>query len=127
MNEGGFWMKKATLVFALLAFFAVGAYAAQTGGASGGQGDKQTMKGGMKAEKAPLKTMTGTISDDGKSFTDDKDKKQWTIKNPEDVKGHEGHHVKVQAHVYKDTNEIHVMKVMMMGEKGHKGGKKGAS
>jgi hypothetical protein len=85
------------------------------------------MKGGMKAEKAPLKTMTGTISDDGKSFTDDKDKKQWTIKNPEDVKGHEGHHVKVQAHVYKDTNEIHVMKVMMMGEKGHKGGKKGAS
>jgi hypothetical protein len=73
-----------------------------------------------KAAKAPLKTIAGTISDDGKSFTADKGKKQWTIQNPDDVKGHEGHHVKLQAHVYADKNEVHVMKVTMMGEKGKK-------
>jgi hypothetical protein len=77
-----------------------------------------------KSAKAPLKTIAGTISDDGKTFTADKDKKEWTIKNPEDVKGHEGHHVKLQAHVYADTNEVHVMKVTMMAAKAKK---KGAS
>ena len=75
-----------------------------------------------KSAKAPLKTIAGTISDDGKSFTADKDKKQWSIKNPDDVKGHEGHHVKLQAHVYADTNEVHVMKVTMAGAKGKKKG-----
>ena len=60
------------------------------------------------------------LSDDGKSFTPDKGGKQWTLKNPEDVKGHEGHHVKLAAHVYKDTNELHVMKVTMMNQKAGK-------
>jgi len=74
-----------------------------------------------KAEKPPLKWLKGTISDDGKSFTADKDKSTtWTIKNPEDVKGHEGHHVKVQAHVYKADNSIHVMKVEMLKAKKEK-------
>ena len=30
------------------------------------------------------------------------------------------HHVKLQAHVYKDTNELHVMKVTMMNQKAGK-------
>lgn len=88
---------------------------------SAGQADQSA--GTTKAEKpakAPLKTIAGTISDDGKSFTADKDKAQWTIQNPDDVKGHEGHHVKLQAHVYADKKEVHVMKVTMMGEKGKK-------
>jgi hypothetical protein len=83
----------------------------------------QSAAGTTKAEKpakAPLKTIAGTISDDGKSFTADKDKAQWTIQNPDDVKGHEGHHVKLQAHVYADKKEVHVMKVTMAGEKGKK-------
>jgi hypothetical protein len=105
-------MKKATFVFAILAFFAVAAWAAQD-------------TGSKKPAKAPLKTMAGKISDDGKSFTADSDSKQWTIQNPEAVKGHEGHHVKVQAHVYADKNEIHVMKVTMIKEGGGK--KKGGS
>jgi hypothetical protein len=73
-----------------------------------------------KAPAAPLKWLKGTISDDGKSFTADKDKSTWSIKNPDDVKGHEGHHVKVQAHVYKDDNSIHVMKVEMVKAKKEK-------
>lgn len=69
------------------------------------------------AENPPLKTIKGTISADGKSFTPDKGKETWTLKNPEDVKGHEGHHVNLEAHVYKDTHELHVMKVTMVGDK----------
>ena len=74
-----------------------------------------------KAAAGPkLKDIKGTISADGKSFVNDKDKKSWTIKNPEDVKGHEGHHVVLNAHVYPDTNEVHVMKVTMVPAKAAK-------
>jgi hypothetical protein len=38
-------------------------------------------------------SITGKISDDGKTFASDKDSKSWTISNPDAVKGHEGHHV----------------------------------
>ena len=55
----------------------------------------------------------GTISDDGKSFTSEKDKKTWTIVNPDAVKGHEGHHVILNAHVYPDKMEVHVMSLKM--------------
>lgn len=73
-----------------------------------------------KAAKAPLKWLKGTISQDGNSFTADKDNSNWSIKNPDAVKGHEGHHVRVQAHVYKADNAIHVMKVEMVKSKAAK-------
>lgn len=63
---------------------------------------------GTKAVK-----VMGKISDDGKSFVSDKDGKSWTIKNPEAVKGHEGHHVVLTAHVYPDKGEVHVMSLKM--------------
>ena len=56
----------------------------------------------------------GTVSDDGKTFTDDRDQKAWTVQNPEALKGHEGHHVSVKAHVHEDKGEIHVVSVRMM-------------
>jgi pentapeptide MXKDX repeat protein len=66
---------------------------------------------GSKAVK-----VTGKISDDGKSFVSDKDSKSWTIANPEAVKGHEGHHVVLTAHVYADKGEVHVMSLKMAGD-----------
>ncbi|HEX7423012.1 MAG TPA: hypothetical protein VF311_03865 [Terriglobales bacterium] len=57
--------------------------------------------------------VTGKVSDDGKTFVSDKDSKSWTITNPEAVKGHEGHHVTLTAHVYADKNEVHVMSLKM--------------
>ena len=111
-------MKRVLLsMVAALVALTFSAYAQSTAGST------DQAAGTTKAEKpakAPLKTIAGTISDDGKSFTADKDKAQWTIQNPDDVKGHEGHHVKLQAHVYADKKEVHVMKVTMMGEKGKK-------
>ena len=68
----------------------------------------------MKADasKKAVK-VEGKISDDGKMFMSDKDNKNWTIVNPDAVKGHEGHHVVLTAHVYADKNEVHVMSLKM--------------
>jgi hypothetical protein len=57
--------------------------------------------------------VVGTIGKDGKTFTGDKDKKSWKLVNPEAVKGHEGHHVKLNAHFYPDKGEAHVMSLSM--------------
>jgi hypothetical protein len=68
----------------------------------------------MKADAAKKAVpITGKISDDGKMFVSDKDSKSWTLVNPDAVKGHEGHHVTLTAHVYPDKNEIHVMSLKM--------------
>jgi hypothetical protein len=37
-------------------------------------------------------------------------------KQPEAVKGHEGHHVTLKAHVYADKNEVHVMSLKMAAD-----------
>jgi len=76
--------------------------------------DKGTAKSSV--ENPPLKTIRGTISDDGKTFTSDKGNEIWTLKNPEEVKGPEGHRVNLNAHVYKDKHELHLMKVTMVGD-----------
>jgi len=59
--------------------------------------------------------VTGKISDDGKTFVNDKDGKSWTISNPDAVKGHEGHHVTLKAHVSTDRNEVEVVSLKMAG------------
>jgi hypothetical protein len=46
-------------------------------------------------------------------FVSDKDGKSWTISNPAAVKGHEGHHVILQAQVDADKNEVHVVSLKM--------------
>jgi pentapeptide MXKDX repeat protein len=68
----------------------------------------------MKADSsAKAVVVKGKISADGKSFVSDKDSKSWTISNPDAVKGHEGHHVALTAHVYADKGEVHVVSLKM--------------
>ncbi len=69
----------------------------------------------MKKDDASKKAIDvkGKISADGKTFVSDKDNKSWTIVNPDAVKGHEGHHVILNAHVYPDKGEVHVMSLKM--------------
>jgi hypothetical protein len=43
----------------------------------------------------------------------DSDSKTWTIANPDAVKGHEGHHVTLTAHVNSDKGEVHVVSLKM--------------
>src|SRR5205814_8497261 len=66
----------------------------------------------MKAEKASAKavSLSGKISADGKTFGDNK---SWTVSNPEALKGHEGHEVKLKVHEDAAKNEIHVVSVKM--------------
>ena len=68
------------------------------------------------AAKAPLMTLKGTVKMDGDRYTfvNDKDGKSWDVMNPEELKGHEGHHVQLSAHVYADKNSIHIMSVKML-------------
>lgn len=65
---------------------------------------------------APLMTLKGKVKADGDKYTfvNDKDQKSWDVMNPETLKGHEGHHVQLSAHVYSDKMAIHVMSVKMM-------------
>jgi hypothetical protein len=65
---------------------------------------------------APLKTIQGTVKPDGDKmkFVTDEDKKTWEVMNPEALKGHEGHHVELSAHIYADKGAIHVMTVKML-------------
>lgn len=80
------------------------------------QDTMQGSAGTSKAAAAPLKDIKGTVKADGDklTFVADKDMKSWDVMNPETLKGHEGHHVQVSAHVYADKNAIHVMSVKML-------------
>ena len=49
-------------------------------------------------------------------FVSDKDKSVWAVENPEDLKGHEGHHVRVTAHVDAANKSIHVASVKMLSQ-----------
>ena len=105
--------------FALALMLSLGATAfAQDNSSSGSAASSAS----DKDKKPPLKWVKGTIkTDNGKTWLiADKGQKQWEIVNPDAVQGHEGHHVKVQAHIYADKNQIHVMKVEMLKAKGEK-------
>jgi Spy/CpxP family protein refolding chaperone len=87
---------------------------------------QDTMKncdmGKASAGKAPLMTLKGTVKADGDkiTFVNDADQKIWDVMNPETLKGHEGHHVQLSAHVYADKSTIHVMKVKMLKQAAEK-------
>ena len=68
----------------------------------------QTATSGKKAKAEHLK---GTISQDDKTFTEDKTNRTWTIANPDEVKGKEGENVRLTAHVDPSDNSLHVVKV----------------
>jgi|SRR5580700_2346724 hypothetical protein len=65
-------------------------------------------------------SVTGKISDDGKSFVSDKDGKTWTISNPDAVKGHEGHHVTLKAQADADKGTVRVQSLKMVKDTGMK-------
>jgi hypothetical protein len=79
--------------------------------------DAMKQDNNMQANSAPKPVnIKGKISDDGTTFVSDKDGKTWKIINPDAVKGHEGHHVILNAHVYADKGEVHVMSLKMASD-----------
>ena len=97
-------MKKALLILALGAWLIPVAAFAQ-----------DNMKPSPDQTKPMAKSahVVGKISDDGKSFVSDKDGKTWTIDNPDAVKGHEGHHVVLNAQVDAGAGSVHVNSLKM--------------
>jgi len=77
---------------------------------------KAEKKEAKAAEKGKDMHLTGWIKDEnGKTvFVNDKDKKSWDIANPEAVKGHEGHHVKVSAKLDEANHSVTIDKLTMM-------------
>ena len=105
-------MKKLALILLALVLLASLSAFAQDPGTQGGMGQQAS------AEKASTKavTLSGKVSDDGKSFVSGKDNKSWTVSNPEALKGHEGHEVTIKAHEDAAKNEIHVVSVKMKSD-----------
>jgi uncharacterized protein YpmS len=57
------------------------------------------------------KQMTGKVSSDGKTFTNDKDSKSYTVDNPDALKGHEGEPVALVVQMDPTTNTVHILTV----------------
>jgi hypothetical protein len=100
-------MKKLMMIFFALSLLMSAVVVAQ-----------DTMKQDTMKNDASTRAVSvgGKISDDEKTFVSDKDTKSRTISNPEAVKGHEGHHVTLTAHVYADKNEVHLMSLKMAAD-----------
>ena len=117
-------MKKLfVLTVALLTMLTMGAIAQDQTGATSGKKSKKsstaTSDTGSMA-KAKSQKLTGTIGQDGKSFTNDADQSSWTISNPDKVKGHEGHHVVLKGTTDDAAKSVTVSSVTMAGAKSGK-------
>ena len=99
------------MVFTFMVLVTLGGWAH----ASAQKNDKSTDDSSAKARI----TATGVVSNDGKKFIADKDKKEWTIDNPDAVKGDAGHHVRLEADETR-TDTLHVRSVKAM-DKGKAG------
>jgi hypothetical protein len=130
-----------TLAFAFLFSFGMALAAQTTSGAAqsddnAAKQDKNASKQDKKIAKAEKKEakaaekgkdmrLTGWVKEDnGKTvFVNDKDKQTWDIANPDAVKGHEGHHVKVKAKLDEANHSLTIDKLTMMGAGKQSGGK----
>jgi biopolymer transport protein ExbD len=64
----------------------------------------------------PMQTMSGKVSQDGKTFTSDSGSKNYTVSNPDALKGHEGQHVALIVHVDPQDGVLHIAQVEMPGK-----------
>ena len=56
-------------------------------------------------------SIMGTVSEQGEKLRFVTDQRAWNVYNPETLKGHEGHYVRVNAHVYPDKGLIQITEV----------------
>jgi hypothetical protein len=60
--------------------------------------------------EAGLTTLMGIVQD-GDKLRFVTDQRAWNVDNPETLKGHEGHYVRVTAHFYPSKDSIHITEV----------------
>ncbi len=109
-----------TLLFAFLISASLSLAAQEPAGKDQSSTDKKVQKAEKKEAKAAQKgkdmSLTGWVRDQGGKtvFENDKDKQSWDISNPDAVKGHEGHHVKVKAKLDESNHSLTVDKLTML-------------
>ena len=107
-------------VFACLLGMSLLGFAQDTSSQTSTSTDKKVTKAEKKEAKAAEKgkdmRLTGWVKEEaGKTvFVNDKDKQSWDISNPDAVKGHEGHHVRVKAKLDEANHSLTVDKLTMM-------------
>ena len=107
------------LVMSLVLCIAAGVSASDKGKATSVNGwVTDTMCGAKDAhaggEACTKKCMAGGAK---MAFVSDADKSVWGVDNPDALKGHEGHHVTIEAHVDAKAKSVHVESVTMMADK----------
>jgi hypothetical protein len=111
---------KRLLMLAIAGLFSLGLMAQSTSTAA--QSDNNAAKTDNKEAKTAAKgkdmSLTGWVKEEGgkTTFVNDKDKQSWEISNPDAVKGHEGHHVKVKAKLDEANHSLTVDSLKMMKE-----------
>jgi Ni/Co efflux regulator RcnB len=108
-------MKKLLSAIVVLVFALATVAFAQS---NGSQSNSQPQKGqqGMSQQNAQTTSagnqqMSGTVSKNGKSFTDSSNNKTYSVGNPNALSGHEGQPVGLIVHVDPDNNVIHIIQV----------------
>jgi uncharacterized low-complexity protein len=104
-------MKKVlALCFAFVLVLSMVAVAQDASSSSATSAKQDSSQSAAKAD-----SISGKVSDDGKSIVD-KDGKSWTVSNPDALKGHEGHQVILKGEVDSSKNEVRVDSVKMAGD-----------
>jgi pectin methylesterase-like acyl-CoA thioesterase len=73
------------------------------------QNDNQTQQNQANAKNN--KNMSGKVSSDGKTFTNDVDSKKYRVNNPSALQDYEDKHVAVIVAVDPDTGDLHIIQV----------------
>ena len=73
------------------------------------QNDNQTQQNQANAKNN--KNMSGKVSSDGKTFTNDVDSKKYKVNNPSALQDYEDQHVAVIVAVDPDTGDLHIIQV----------------
>ncbi len=105
-------MKKPVLIsmIAFLTCVPVMVQAGQSGGAAQDRGSET-----RKKSRKPT-SLSGMVGTDGKTLTADKDRRIWTVSNPEALSGINGLHVRVRAQLDAALSQIRIVSVSAFAE-----------
>jgi Flp pilus assembly protein TadD len=103
-------MRSSILVVLCFAFsFAAVAWSQDQGTSQSGNQASQSNQ--SQTSTNGNQNMSGKVSHDRKSVTNDKNDKRYTVDNPQALQGMEDQHVALIVHVDPDNNVIHVVQV----------------
>ena len=110
MNKAIRWSVEALLMLSLSAFAQADKQAKKT--------EKAQQKEAKATSKGKTMRLTGWIKSSGDKtmFTNDKDKQDWTVKNADTAKAHDGKHVKVTARLDEGDQSMEIQKISDMRE-----------